>query len=114
MYTGARIEELATIKIQNVYEQDKTYWVSITDSKTEAGKRQVPINSQISHIIRSRVGNTEEYLFSGGAKNQYGNRSDALSKKFGRIKRKLGFGREYVFHSIRKTVATKLEQAGFQ
>lgn len=60
------------------------------------------------------MGNTEEYLFSGGAKNQYGIRSDTLSKKFGRIKTKLGFGREYVFHSIRKTVATKLEQAGFQ
>lgn len=114
MFTGARIEELATLKIQNVHEQNKTYWISITDSKTEAGKRQVPINRQISHIIRSRVGNTEEYLFSGGAKNQYGNRSDALSKKFGRIKTKLGFGREYVFHSIRKTVATKLEQAGIQ
>jgi hypothetical protein len=33
-------------------------------------------------------------------------------KRFGRLKTAAGFGPELVFHSIRKLVATQLEQAG--
>jgi integrase len=35
-----------------------------------------------------------------------------MSKQFGKVKSKLGFDTRYVFHSIRATVATQLEQAG--
>jgi len=37
---------------------------------------------------------------------------DAIGKRFGRLKEELGFGPEYVFHSIRKSFTTFLEQAG--
>ena len=35
-----------------------------------------------------------------------------LSRRFGRLRSSLGYGPELVFHSLRKTVTTKLEQAG--
>ena len=35
-----------------------------------------------------------------------------IGKRFGRLKTKLGFGKQHVFHSIRKTAATVFEQAG--
>jgi hypothetical protein len=34
-----------------------------------------------------------------------------MSKRFGHLKTKEGFDERYVFHSIRKTVATLLENA---
>jgi integrase len=36
----------------------------------------------------------------------------AVGKRFGRLKRSLGFGDDLVFHSIRKTFATVCEQQG--
>jgi integrase len=35
-----------------------------------------------------------------------------MGKRFGRLKEDMGHGPELVFHSIRKTVATMLENAG--
>ena len=36
----------------------------------------------------------------------------AIGKRFGRMKTKLGFGPNYVFHSLRRTFSTQLENAG--
>ena len=52
-----------------------------------------------------------ENLLSGLSRNRYGDRPDAIGKRFGRFKTAMGYGRQYVFHSIRKTVATMLEEA---
>ena len=43
--------------------------------------------------------------------NQYGDRSNAIGKRFGRLKSSLGYGKDYVFHSLRKGFATQLENA---
>jgi integrase len=44
--------------------------------------------------------------------NKYRDRSDAVGKRFGRLTTDLKFGDAYVFHSVRKTVTTQLENAG--
>ena len=38
--------------------------------------------------------------------------NSSVGKRFGRLKTDLGFGKQHVFHSIRKTVVTILENAG--
>ena len=48
----------------------------------------------------------------GLTKNKYGNRSNAIGKRFRKLKDNLGFKSQYVFHSIRKTVVTIFENAG--
>ena len=50
-------------------------------------------------------------MLSGLTFNKFGDRSNAIGKRFGRLKKTLGFGPEHVFHSIRKTVATQFENA---
>ena len=55
---------------------------------------------------------TDGYLLSGLTPNKYGDRSNAIGKRFGRLKKDMGYGPEHVFHSIRKTVSTLLENAG--
>ena len=108
-YTGARIEELCSLTIEHCARGVFT----ITDSKTEAGVRQVPIHPALTAMVAAmRKASTDDYLVPSTAQGKYGVRSDPLSKRFGRLKQAMGFGPGHVFHSIRKTVATQLEQAG--
>lgn len=107
-YTGARIEELCSLTKDT--STDGVF--TITDAKTEAGIRQVPIHPALAPLVKAlRKASTDDYLMPSTAAGKYGVRSDPLSKRFGRLKESLGFGPGHVFHSIRKTVATQLEQA---
>ena len=110
IYTGARREELGSLKIHDYDAVSNT--ITINDAKTNAGNRIVPIHPKLSLLfskLTSASGN--DYLFQSLTTDQYGKRTDALGKRFGRAKKKLGFDERYVFHSTRKTVATLLERA---
>lgn len=109
MFTGCRIEELAKLKSENISEREGVLMIEITKSKTDAGERIIPVHSDIEDEIKKRA-KVEGYIFPVGSSNYAGNRSDMYSKAFGRLKTRLGFGEEYVFHSIRKTFITKLER----
>ena len=52
------------------------------------------------------------YLLSRLTPNKYGDRSNAIGKRFGYLKVAMGFGPDHVYHSIRHTVATLFENAG--
>lgn len=107
-YTGARIEELCSLKLNKV-EHDR---LNIEDAKTEAGWRSIPIHPHVADLVASlKDKSTDGYLISGLTFNKYGDRSNAIGKQFGRLKRDHGYGPAYVFHSFRKGVATQLESA---
>ena len=107
-YTGCRIEELCILKLENVSD-DK---VEIVDAKSEAGWRTIPIHHHIAQTVTRLVAtSTDGYLLSGLTFNKYGNRSNAIGKGFGRLKKQLGYSESYVFHSFRKGFATQLENA---
>lgn len=74
--------------------------------------RKVPIHSALVLVVkRLKKASTNEYLLSD-LSLKYGDRSNAIGKRFGRLKRVLGFPNGKVFHSIRKTEVTLLENAG--
>jgi len=110
-YTGARIEELCSLKCTRVDLRNRN--IQIDDSKTEAGIRVVPIHSAILRRMKNMVDeSTDGYLISGLTANKYGDRSNAIGKRFGRLKKEHSYSHRYVFHSIRKTLTTQLENAG--
>ena len=110
-YTGARIEELCSLKVDDVDLEKGT--LNITESKTEAGVRTVPIHSKLKPLLKSLIEKTtDEYVLSSLGQNKFGNRSNSMGQKFGRLKIKLKFSDRHVFHSIRKTFITALENAG--
>jgi integrase len=110
-YTGARIEEICSIKCQDI--DDKTSSIRITDSKTEAGKRLIPIHSKLKDRIKQLVAKSDDdFVITGLTKNKYGDRSNAVGKRFGRLKSLEGYESQHVFHSIRKTLVTMLENQG--
>ena len=108
MYTAMRIEEICMLKIEDV----KSDHIFVSESKTEAGIRKVPIHSQLQQPLERMTQDSRDgYVISGlKSANKYGKRSAGIGKRFGRLKTKLGFGPEHVFHSIRKTIITIFEQ----
>ena len=109
MWTGCRIEELCALKVEQV----KDDHFSIGDAKTKAGWRDVPIHRELAQTMTRLIDDSADgYVLSGLSVNKYGDRSNAVGKRFGRLKKDLDFGKKHVFHSIRKTVVTILENAG--
>ena len=111
MYTGARIEEICSLLCKDVDLKEES--ITIVDAKTEAGERTIPIHPHIKDRIEKLIeDSTDDYLLSGLTKNKYGDRANALGQRFGRLKTRQKFSSRYVFHSIRKTFTTMLENAG--
>ena len=71
------------------------------------------IQQRIERLKQTSMAANDEYLFSElTGSNKYENRSMAIGKRFGRLKEKLGFGRNYGFHSFRSTLANLFDAAG--
>ena len=108
-YTGCRIEKLCGLKLVNV----RTDRLELVDAKTEAGWRTIPIHDHIKQSVARLIDTSkDDYLLSGLTFNKFGDRSNAIGKRFGRLKKRLDYGPDYVFHSLRKGFATQLENAG--
>lgn len=113
-FTGCRLEEMGRLKTEHtIYEGEVPVAFEVQQAKTKAGVRTVLIHPNLVPLYEKLVRDAgpDGYLFAGG-KNKYGNRLDMLSKRFGRLKVAEGFDDSYVFHSVRKTTATELHQAG--
>lgn len=109
-FTGARIEEICSLKREHVNLKSKS--IRIVDAKTEAGERVIPIHPFALTTINNLLSENDDYLMPNLSTSKYGDRSNAIGKRFGRLKSKMGFSKRYVFHSIRKTFTTQLENAG--
>jgi integrase len=109
IYTGARREEIGKLKIGSIANDI----ITIEDAKSHAGNRLVPVHSKLKPLLaRLSEGRSDnDFLFRKLTTAKYGHRTDAIGKRFGRIKKALGYDSRYVFHSIRKTMITRLEQS---
>lgn len=108
-YTGARIEELCSLRVKDVAEDV----FNIIDSKTAAGVRAVPIHSQIKPVIKRLKDNAKDgYLLPNLPLDKFGDRSNTMSSRFSKLKIKAGHGQLKVFHSLRHALVTALVNAG--
>jgi integrase len=63
-HTGARIEEICSLQCKDV--DLINHSIKITDSKTEAGKRLIPIHSDIRPVVEYLVAESKDgYVISG-------------------------------------------------
>lgn len=98
-YTGMRIEEVCS---RSHVEGD---CFVVGNAKTEAGIRAIPIHPKLREDnILERWETTKAKL----SLNKYEDKSNAIGKRFGRLKTSLGFEGNYTFHSIRHSVASEL------
>ena len=96
LYTGMRIGELLDLKTENVYEEDGILCFHVLKSKTEAGKRIIPVHSEIMDLIDF----SKEYIVSN---NSY-NKTRGNFKEFD-----LG---NHVLHDFRRTFASYAKSCG--
>lgn len=111
-YTGARIEELCLLNVESIITVDGVRCINFPKSKSKASKRVLPIHpSLLPCIERLSKDSTDTFLIPTKSGDQYGKRSHAISKAFGRLRTAEGFSRLHVFHSFRHTVVTELIRA---
>lgn len=112
-YTGCRIEEIAKLRSDSIITVEGIRTFKITDSKTVAGIREIPIHPSLAEVVDRLIDkSTDGFLLPSSSGNKYGIRSDPHSKAFGRLKKAQGFGSRHVFHSVRAMVVTLLVRAG--
>ena len=123
MYTGMRIEEICSMRASDIKFIENIQCFEISNAKTLAGDRVVPIHKAllplVAKLLEIAAGDNlkipeNEYLIPGLTLNKYSDRSNAVGKRFGRLKKGLGFAERKVFHSIRSCVVTQLDRSGFR
>ena len=111
-YSGARIEGVSRLKVSDIRVDPDTnvQFMRMVD-KTVAGDRCIPVHPKISRLLKELSGKADSngYLIPSDAKNKYGERSQPIGKRFGRLKTSMGFDSRYVFHSIRHTISHMFE-----
>lgn len=110
LYTGMRIEEICLIKRKDIEGE----CIKILKGKTKASSRTIPISGSIQPIMNrlcSRSG--KDYLLLGLKTGGYDNKRSAyFSKRQTRLRKEVGLPEGVVFHSLRNTFATRLENLG--
>lgn len=112
LLTGARLAELAALRVQDC----TGGWLNIRASKSHAGIRRVPIHSALTAIVDRRCEGRAavDRLFKAN--------SPSLSKRFTRYRQRCGVHEQVegdrqasaVFHSARHWFISKAVNAGFQ
>lgn len=113
LVTGARLDELCALKVEDVQERRDGWWFTIREGKTNAALRDIPVHDSVAHVLNRRLSKSKNFLFEGltpgGPDNK---RSWNVSKAFGLYTKKLKLGdARQVFHALRNTFIEAMEQA---
>lgn len=122
LYTGARIEELCSLYLEDFKTEHGVNVISINSNhdkklKSKAAERLIPVHPELEklgllkHVEKLRD-RKETRLFPELQRSRDGY-SQTASKWFGKLKQRAGItSQTKVFHSFRHTVANALKQAG--
>ena len=115
-WTGMRLAEIAQLSaLESIVTVDGIECLKVKENaKTKAGSsRLVPVADSLAARVPLRqlppppapkLDKKTNKLVAYEARD--------VGKRFGRLKTEMGYGKQHVFHSIRKTAATVFEQAG--
>lgn len=122
-YSGMRLNEICSLDLEDVKEVGGILFYDLTEAKSEAGVRCVPVHSQIlaagfkTYLARIKGGSLWPALKPGGPDNKL---SWYASKRFTVYRRSLKLididkvtGRDRIdFHSLRRSGITALKRVG--
>lgn len=117
LYTGARISEIAGLKISGFIEKNGIKAMVLEGTKTKASNRTIPLHEDLIALglldfVETRRDSKKVYLFEIKTHNQNGAGATA-SKWYTTFKQTIGLdGERKVFHSFRPTLVDHLRQAG--
>jgi len=110
MYSGMRLEEICNIQDKHVFQG----CFHVHEGKTKAAARVIPVHPLIKPLLEPMSGTFGKgYLIEGIKSGGYDNkRSWNFQKKLGRLRKKIGLSVCVVFHTLRNTFATRMENLG--
>jgi site-specific recombinase XerD len=115
-WTGMRLAEIAQLSAQeSIVTVDGIECLKVKeDAKTKAGSgRLVPIAKTLAdRVSLEELPEPPAPKLDKKTNKLVAYEAQDVGKRFGRLKTKMGYGKQHVFHSIRKTAATVFEQAG--
>jgi integrase len=124
LYTGARLEEITQLGIEDIKKEDNIYIININDDgdkrvKSPSAKRNIPIHPSLLEIhifsvlrdlaITRENDDTRIFKSLKKVQSRYGH---SFSKWFSNYKTKLGLDNKKTFHSFRHTFINAMKQAG--
>jgi integrase len=107
IYTGCRVEEITSLRCEDVAADT----ITVRQAKTTAGNREVPIHDALKPLMRRLKAQGSDFILPNLKADIHGKRSQGIRRRFRPVLDRLGFDERYVFHSLRYTVTTLLEQA---
>ncbi|MCW1382689.1 tyrosine-type recombinase/integrase [Novosphingobium sp. KCTC 2891] len=112
MFTGMRLDEIASLTRGQIKTKDGVPFLHVTDAKTAAGVRYVPLHPRLEWLARRANGPAEDRIWPTFNEEGPGKKAGAdAGKEFSRFKLALGFtDRRRVFHSFRKNFVGQLEE----
>jgi len=110
MYSGMRLEEICNIQDKHVFEG----CFHVHEGKTKAATKVIPVHPLIKPLLEPMSGTFGKgYLIEGIKSGGYDNkRSWHFQKKLGKLRKKIGIPEGVVFHTLRNTFATRMENLG--
>lgn len=114
MFTGMRLNEIASLTYGQIREEEGVTVLEITDAKTKAGERLVPLHPKLGWLKKRAKGQPPEARVwpKFVAEGPGGKPGGDVGKEFSRFKIAKGFNdRRKAFHSFRKNVVGQLEAA---
>lgn len=116
LYSGARLEEICKLRLEDVKQDGGIWYFDITNAKTEAGKRHTPIHNKIIELglldyVEQLKAKGQDRLFPELKPNKNGEYGAKVTKWFARYCDRCGVNDgKKVFHSFRHTVVDCLKQ----
>ena len=110
LYSGMRLDEICNI--QKTVINDNC--LKVLEGKTKASQRIIPIHPVLKLLVKRFLNSkVEDYMIKGIKGGGYDNkRSWNFQKKLGRLRKKIGIPKGVVFHTLRNTFATRMENLG--
>lgn len=111
LYSGMRPEEITTLEIKNIKQDDGVYFFQVKDAKTPAGARIVPIHSQLikmglfDYLTKIKEKGKLFWYLKDGHNGTKKNLSRRFSEYLGEVEVKQD---DNCFYSLRHTVITRL------
>jgi len=110
LYSGMRLDEICNIKKTVI----NNNCFKVLEGKTKASQRIIPIHPVLKPLVKKFLNSkVEDYMIKGIKGGGYDNkRSWNFQKKLGRLRKKIGIPKGVVFHTLRNTFATHMENLG--
>ena len=119
-YTGARIDELCSLKVTDIIQRQGIWCLAVREGKNQNATREVPLHPEIKELILAQLEHANSlgsvYLFpeAAASKRSDGKKSPKFSQWFSRLMGKTitRGDRQLTFHSFRTTAITIMGDAG--